>query len=127
MRPYKRDRRAAAGDYIITKNIGTYIKTRDIFAEYRKSGWSKKFHAAHEQEIESHKAAKKAFDELGLEKLPTIKTLQTEYVKLESEKKSLWAKHKGAREFMHAILTVKQNARELLGYSENMKTREAVR
>ena len=36
------------------------------------SGYSKKYLAEHEADILLHKAAKRAFDELGLKKLPTI-------------------------------------------------------
>ncbi|MFR3400620.1 MAG: TnpV protein, partial [Clostridia bacterium] len=39
---------------------------------YRKSGYSKKFLEAHREEITLHKAAKAAFDEAGLQKLPKV-------------------------------------------------------
>jgi len=111
----------------LQKHIGTYGKTKDIYAEYRKSGWSKKFHLAHEHKIESHKAAKKAFNELGLTKLPTTKTLETEYAMLLAEKKTLWAKHKETRQNMLDILTVKANADELLGHKGDEKAKETER
>jgi hypothetical protein len=105
----------------LQKVIGTYSKTKDIYAEYRKSGWSKKFYAANKEKIEAHKAAKKAFDALGLAKLPTIKALQAEYASLQTEKKSLWAKFKKSRAFMQEILAVKQNAEQLLSHSASSK------
>ena len=108
----------------LQKHIGTYSKTREVYAAYRKSGWSKKYYAEHERDIESHKATKRAFDELGFEKLPTIKTLQTEYATLLAEKKSLYVRYKESRHFMQEILTVKQNAAQLLGYSETTKEKE---
>ena len=108
----------------LQKHIGTYSKTKDIYADYRKSGWSKKFYTEHKNEIDSHKAVKKYFDKLGLEKLPTIKMLQTEYAALLAEKKSLYAKYKESRNFMQEILTVKQNAAQLLGYNETTKSKE---
>ena len=43
--------------------------------------------ADHGGDILLHKAAKKAFDELGVKKLPTVKSLQEEYAKLLAEKK----------------------------------------
>lgn len=55
---------------------------------YRKAGYSKKFLAEHEADILLHKAAKKAFDEMGIKKLPTVKSLQAEYAELLAEKKS---------------------------------------
>ena len=107
----------------LQKYIGMYSKTKDIYAEYRNLKWDKKFYSANKEKIEMHKSAKKAFDALGQPKLPTIKMLQTEYATLESEKKSLWAKYKPAREYMQEILSVKQNAEQILNHSENVKTK----
>lgn len=56
-----------------------YSKTRDTYIAYRKAGYSKKFLQKHKTEIMLHKAAKKAFDYLDLQKLPTRKSLQIEY------------------------------------------------
>lgn len=47
---------------------------------------TQKYLAEHEGDILLHKAAKKAFDELG-EKFPTVKSLQEEYAKLLAEKR----------------------------------------
>ena len=108
----------------LQKHIGTYSKTRDVFTAYRKSGYSKKYLAEHEQAIASHKAAKKYFNELGLEKLPTIKNLQTEYATLSAEKKKLYSEYHPARKFMQEILTAKQNAEQLLAYRSTAKEKE---
>ncbi len=45
-------------------------------------GYSKKFREEHEEEILLHQAAKNAFDEMGVKKMPKVKELQTEYAKL---------------------------------------------
>jgi hypothetical protein len=108
----------------LQKRIGTYSKTKDVYAAYRKSGWSKKYYSEHKQNIDLHREVKKAFDELGLEKLPTIKALQTEYASLLAEKKSLYGKYKESRQFMQEILAVRQNASELLGYDASTKAKE---
>jgi len=108
----------------LQKHIGAYSKTKDIYVAYRKSKWNKKYYSEHKEDIELHKAAKKEFDELGLEKLPTIKMLQTEYATLLAEKKSLFSKYKEARQYMQEILAVKQNSEQLLGYAETAKTKE---
>ena len=50
--------------------------------------------AEHEGDILLHKAAKKAFDELGVKKLPSVKSLQEEYAKLLSEKKAAYAEYR---------------------------------
>lgn len=44
--------------------------------EYRKAGYSKKFLAEHKTDVNVHKATKKYFGQLGLQKLPKGKTLQ---------------------------------------------------
>lgn len=46
-----------------------------------------------------HKVAKAAFDELGVKKLPTAKTLQAVYAELLSEKK----KHTEMSEYLHCL------------------------
>jgi Relaxase/Mobilisation nuclease domain. len=108
----------------LQKHIGTYSKTKDIFVAYRKTKYSKKYFAEHEQAITFHKAAKKYFNELGLEKLPTIKSLQTEYATLSAEKKKLYSQYHSARKFMQEILTAKQNAEQLLTYRSTAKEKE---
>ena len=42
----------------------------------------------HREEITLHKAAKAAFDEAKLKKLPKVKELNAEYAKLMAEKKA---------------------------------------
>ena len=99
----------------LQKQIVNYSKTRDVYAAYRKAGYSKKFLAAHETEILLHKAAKAAFDKLCLQKLPTYKTLQAEYAGLLAEKKKAYAEYAAAKKEMQAVLTAKANVDRLLG------------
>ena len=66
-----------------------YAKTREVYAAYRKAGYSKKFRAEHEADILLHQAAKAFFDKQGLKKLPRVKELNAEYATLLSEKKRL--------------------------------------
>lgn len=80
--------------------------------------YSKKFLAEHEGEIALHKAAKKAFDELGLKKLPTIKTLRAEYAALLAEKKQTYAEYRQARDEMRQLLKAKANVELLLGIDD---------
>ena len=72
---------------VLKTHIINYAKTRDVYAGYRKAGYSKKYLAEHESDILLHKAAKNAFDELGVKKLPTVKSLQEEYAKLLAQKR----------------------------------------
>lgn len=99
---------------VLKTHIINYSKTRDVYVAYRKSGYSKKYFAAHEQEIQLHKAAKKAFDELGIEKIPTVKELQAEYAELLTEKKAAYPEYRTAREEMRELLTVKANVDRIM-------------
>ena len=74
--------------------------------------------ADHGGDILLHKAAKKAFDELGVKKLPTVKSLQEEYAKLLAEKKAAYAKYRTARDEMRELLLHKQNVDRMLGKNE---------
>ncbi|OAA84838.1 Relaxase/mobilization nuclease domain protein [Clostridium ljungdahlii] len=100
---------------VLKTQIINYAKTRDTYVAYRKAGYSKKFLAGHEGDILLHKAAKKVFDELGVKKLPTVKSLQAEYAALLAEKKVTYADYRKARDEMKEILTVKANVDHLLG------------
>ncbi len=71
---------------VLKTHIINYSKTRSVYVAYRKAGYSKEFKAEHESEILLHQAAKKFFDETGLKKLPTVKSLQVEYAALLTEK-----------------------------------------
>jgi hypothetical protein len=113
---------------VLRTHIQNYIKTRDIYTDYRKAGYSAKFRAAHESEILLHQAAKRAFDELGVKKLPTVKSLNAEYAGLLSEKKAAYAEYRQARNEMRELLTIKTNVDQLLDekprIAEKEKTRE---
>ena len=72
---------------VLRTHIVKYAKNREIYVVYHKAGYSKKFREEYEKEILLHQAAKNAFDEMGIKKLPKVKELQTEYAKLLEEKK----------------------------------------
>lgn len=75
----------------------------------------KKFREEHEEEILLHQAAKNAFDEMGVKKLPKVKELQTEYAKLLEEKKKTYAEYRHSREEMRELLTANATAPKHFG------------
>ena len=91
-----------------------YSSFREVYVAYRKAGYSKKFREEHEEEILLHQAAKNAFDEMGVKKLPKVKELQTEYAKLLEEKKKTYAEYRRSREEMRELLTAKANVDRVL-------------
>jgi len=108
---------------LIQKHIGTYVKTKDVYAEYKRRKFSKKFYAENEKAIEDCKAAKAFFDEMGLAKLPTINSLKQEYATLTAEKKKLYAGYSTARNHMQEILMAQQNVQQLLDYRDTEQGR----
>ena len=94
--------------------IINYAKTRDTYVAYRKAGYSKKFLSEHESEIILHKAAKQFFDEQGLKKLSTVKSLQAEYAQLLVEKKAMYAEYQRAKNEMRSLQTAKANVDRIL-------------
>ena len=99
-------------------HIINYSKTREVYAGYRKAGYSKKYLAEHESDIILHKAAKKAFDDFGLKKLPTVKSLNEEFARLLTEKKAAYADYHKTQEQMRVLMIHKANAAYLLGLEE---------
>ena len=77
-------------------------------------GSGKKFLAEHEADILLHKAAKQAFDDLGIKKLPTVKSLQAEYAQLLEGKKKDYAEYRRSREEMRELLAAKANVDRLM-------------
>ena len=107
---------------VLRTHIINYAKTREVYVAYRKAGYSKKFRAEHEADILLHQTAKKAFDELGMKKLPTVKSLQTEYAELMAQKKAAYSGYRQARDEMKELLTVKANVDRIMGYEEEKQT-----
>ena len=99
---------------VLRTHIVNYAKTREVYVAYRKAGYSKKFRQEHEEEILLHQAAKNAFDDMGVKKLPKVKELQVEYAKLLEEKKKIYAEYRHSREDMRELLTAKANVDRLL-------------
>jgi hypothetical protein len=100
------------------KHLRQYARTRDVYAAYKKSGYSKKFRQAHEQEIQQHQTSKKFFDSISAErgaKLPTIKELKAEYAEILAAKKQLYPQYAERKERNSDILTAKKNIDLYLG------------
>lgn len=98
----------------LLKHMDNYYDTREIYVEYRKSGYSKKFFEEHRQEITHHKAAKKAFDEMNLKKLPSRKSLYEEFYQLTAQKKKDYAEYRQVRKEKEELLIAKQTVETIL-------------
>lgn len=103
---------ARTGEIVITvmkTHIINYAKTRSIYEAYRKAGYSKRFLEANRESIALHKAAKAAFDEARLKKLPKVKELSIEYVELLKKKKAEYPSYRKARERMQELMKAQKN------------------
>ena len=67
--------------------IRDYGRTKEVYTQYRESGWSVKFYQEHRQEIEDHKNAQAVYSFLD-GKMPTLKELTTEYDSLKEQKEN---------------------------------------
>ena len=92
---------------------------------YRKSGYSKKLLEAHREEITLHKAAKAAFDEAGLQKLPKVKELDAEFAELLTKKKAAYPDYRKARNEMQELVRAQKNVERF--FAEGKDTTEKTR
>jgi len=107
----------------LQKQIATYGKTREIYKAYLASGKNADFYETHRGDITLHRAAKKHFNELGLERLPKIADLKKEFAELLTEKKKCYAGYKEKRENMMELSKAEYNATRMLGLDKNVPGR----
>lgn len=108
----------------LKKHIINYSKTRSTYEEYRKAGYSKKFLEAHREEITLHKAAKEAFDELGVKRLPKVKDLNAEYAELFSGKKAAYAEYRRLRDEAQELAIAESNLSSLFESEKEEQSRQ---
>ena len=94
---------------VLRTHIVNYARTRPVYDAYRKAGYSKSFLDTHREEITLHKAAKTAFDEAGLKKLPKAKDLSIEYAELLKKKKESYPDYRKARNEMQELVRARKN------------------
>ena len=107
---------------VLKTHIINYAKTREVYATYRKAGYSKAFLEAHREEIALHKAAKAAFDEAGLQKLPKVKALDAEFAELLTKKKAAYPEYRKARNEMQELVRAQKNVERF--FAEEKDTTE---
>lgn len=95
--------------------ITSYAKTREVFAEYKASRYSRKFYDAHADEIELHREAKRCFNERNLTRLPKVKDLNAEFSALVAEKRAAYADYRAIRDEHRELLIHRHNVETFLG------------
>ena len=112
---------------VLRTHIVNYARTRPIHDAYRKAGYSKKFLGAHREEITLHKAAKAAFDEAGLKKLPKTKDLSIEYAELLKKKKEAYPDYRKARDEMQELMKAQKNVEMFFAEEKSTTEKEQAR
>ena len=112
---------------VLKTHIINYAKTRPVYEAYRKSGYSKKFLEAHREEITLHKAAKAAFDEAGMKKLPKVKELDAEFSELLTKKKAAYPDYRKARNEMQELVRAQKNVERFFAEEKPAQENEQVR
>ncbi|MCL2821555.1 MAG: relaxase/mobilization nuclease domain-containing protein [Oscillospiraceae bacterium] len=111
----------------LQKYIGQYGKTRDTYAAYKDSGWSRDFYDKHAADIILNRAAKKYFDSLGKKKLPSMKSLKEEYATLNTKKKKLYSNYHDLKQNSRSLAIAKGNADRILGITPDEQNRDTSR
>ena len=112
---------------VLKTNIINYAKTREVYAAYRKAGYSKVFLEAHREEITLHKVAKAAFDEAGLKKLPNVKALDAEFAELLTKKKAAYPDYRKARNEMQELVRAQKNIERFFAEEKPAQENEQAR
>ena len=97
----------------LKRHIINYSKTRVFYEEYRRAGYSKKYYESHREEITLHKAAKEAFDDLGVKSIPKIKDLSVEYAEILTKKKQCYVEYSKAKREAQELLIAQRNIKSL--------------
>ena len=95
------------------KAILVYRRTKDVYTQYRESGWSPAFYREHKADIEAHKEAQAVYSVAG-GKLPTLSDLSDEYALLLSQKKQAGEQLSQLSEELKNLRHIKSNMDTLL-------------
>ena len=112
---------------VLKTHIINYAKTREVYAAYRKAGYSKVFLETHREEITLHKAAKAAFDEAGLQKLPKVKELDAEFAELLTKKKAAYPDYRKARDEMQELVQAQKNVERFFAEEKDTTEKTQIR
>lgn len=136
----KADEARLAEIKVMMTHLQNYNKAKNVFAEYRASGYSRKYYEEHRDVLALRQAAKQAFDEYVKEHgkdtpLPKLKDLHAEYAVVLERKKKTYAEHRKQKSEMQDYLMaqkivevmlekdVREQERQQLQQEQNCKQR----
>lgn len=109
----------------VQSHIIHYVKTKEIYNAYHKSGYSKKFKEQHEGEILLHETARDFFKDEGYKTFPKMADLKEEYATLTTEKNALYKEYYALKDETKDLLIAKANIEVLLDIKkENEKDKD---
>ena len=108
-------------------HIINYGETRNTYAAYRKATRPSEFYEQHHADIEMHLAAKRAFDELGVKKLPSVAQLNAEFLELSTQRKAQYEDYRKAKPEMREWAATKSNMEAMIRSTEKKKHQERER
>ncbi len=114
----------------LQRHVLVYFKTKDLREGLKACKTAKArqaYREQHEGDFILLDAAKRYFDEQGLKKLPSYKTLQQEIEQLIQEKNTLYNNYYAVKDEEKELDTIRHNIQHILGNPEPQKTKEQER
>ena len=102
----------------LKKHIINYAKTKEVYGAYRQSGFSAKYYESNLENIMLHQSAKRAFDSISSDKIPSLRELQLEIQECWTIKKTLIPDYRSVKNYMKESLTAKDNIDKILGFKD---------
>lgn len=125
----KADEARLAQIKVMMTHLQNYNKAKNVFAEYRASGYSRKYYEAHRDVLVLRQAAKQAFDEYKKEQgedtsLPKLKNLHAECAMVLERKKKNYAEYRKQKSEMQDYLMAQKIVEVMLEKDKRDKERE---
>ena len=108
-------------------HIINFMKTKDVYSEFKRRGFSGSYFEEHREALLLNRAAKKAFDELELKKLPKVSELNQEYDRILKQKKEAYAELRNLRNEFHEYQTAQEIAKTILSENEKKERQTKVK
>ena len=105
----------------LRRHIYDFSKTRSIYDEWKRLGFSETYYEEHYSEIDLYRSAKEAFKPYGFGKLPKVSALNAEFDRIVSEKRELYSEYREAKKEMQELLIAKQNIEVLFNSGRTEK------
>ena len=115
----------------IKRQVINYSKTRDIYVEYRNTGFDGMFLEKHKEEIQIYKDAMSFFDKIDNFKIPKIQEVNCKISETYVNRKNLLDEYYKLKEEIRRLMIVRENVKNILETNSATKhtvpTKEAAR